>query len=276
MKTRIITAAVGVLFVVLLMIFGEQWPFLFAIVFGIANAISCMEFLSAIKLQKSPLVLFTTLLYALAMPMISVTSLWYLPMYVYTLLMFVYLILLRNTINLKDITFGFSGVFAISAAFALFSRFVVNSGGWYSFFFVIGVVGPWCADSAAYFAGSFLGKRKLCPSISPNKTVEGALGGILGSVVGVMLTGIIFRFIVYSNISINFWALLIIGIFTAFVSIIGDLIFSVIKRDCGVKDYGSIMPGHGGLLDRVDSVIFCIPFVYFLSQTWGLLSLQVA
>ena len=83
MKTRIITAAVGVLFVVLLMIFGEQWPFLFAIVFGLANAIACVEFLTARKLQKSPLIMITTLIYALAMPMIAITSLWYLPLYLY-------------------------------------------------------------------------------------------------------------------------------------------------------------------------------------------------
>ncbi|MBE6737167.1 MAG: phosphatidate cytidylyltransferase [Ruminococcus sp.] len=275
MKTRIITAAVGVLFVVLLMIFGEQWPFLFAIVFGLANAIACVEFLTARKLQKSPLIMITTLIYALAMPMIAITSLWYLPLYLYTLLMFTYMIILRFSVNIKDITFGFSGVFVISCGFALLSRLVITSGGWHSFFFVISVVGPWCADSAAYFAGSFLGKRKLCPTISPNKTVEGAMGGIVGSVVGVMLAGIIFRFIVYSSITINFWALLVIGVFCSVVSIIGDLIFSVIKRDCGIKDYGSLMPGHGGLLDRIDSVLFCVPFVYFISETWGLLSLQI-
>jgi len=270
MKTRIISAAVGVLFVVLLMIFGEQWPFLYAIVFGIANAIACMEFLTARKLQRSPLVMITTLVYALIGPMLAVTSIWYLPLYLYSLLMFSYMIILRFSLNIKDITFGFSGVFVISAAFSLFSRLVVNNCGWHSFLFVIGVVGSWCADSAAYFTGSFLGKRKLCPSISPNKTVEGALGGIGGSVVCVLLSGVIFQFLVYDDIHINFAALLIIGVFCAFVSIMGDLIFSVIKRDCGIKDYGSLMPGHGGLLDRVDSVLFCVPFIFFISQTWGL------
>ncbi len=275
MKTRIITAAFGVLFVVLMMIFGEQWPFLFAIVLGIANTITCMEFLTARKLQKSPLIMITTLLYALVLPMVAVTALWYLPLYFYALLMFTYMIILRYSVNLKDITFGFAGVFVISCGFGFLSRLVVTSGGWHSFYFVISVVGPWCADSAAYFAGSFLGKRKLCPSISPNKTIEGAMGGVVGSVVGVLLAGIVFQFLVYSDITVNFWALVVIGVFCSVVSIIGDLIFSVIKRDCGVKDYGSLMPGHGGLLDRVDSVIFCVPFIYFISQTLGLLSIQI-
>lgn len=272
MKTRIITAAIGVAFVVMLMIFGETTPFLYSIVLGLANVIACLEFLTARKLQKSPLVMITTLIYALIVPMTAVTSLWYLPIYVYALLMFTYMILLRLTINLKDLTFGFAGIFVISAAFLVMSRLVVCSGGWHSFFFVTSVVSPWCADSAAYFTGSFMGKRKLCPSVSPHKTVEGALGGAVGSVVGVMLSGFVFQFIVYDNISVNFLALIVIGLFCAVVSVIGDLVFSVIKRDCGIKDYGSLMPGHGGLLDRVDSVIFCVPFVYFISRSWGLLS----
>ncbi|MBR3972296.1 MAG: phosphatidate cytidylyltransferase [Ruminococcus sp.] len=275
MKTRIITAAVGVAFVVMLMIFGESTPFLYSIVLGLANAVACMEFLTARKLQKSPLVMLTTLAYALVTPMIAVTRFWYLPVYIYALLMFAYMIFLRLTLNLKDITFGFAGVFVISSAFLVMSRLVVCSGGWYSFFFVISVVAPWCADSAAYFTGSFMGKRKLCPAISPHKTVEGAIGGVFGSVAGAMISGLVFQFIVYDNIRINFGALMIIGLFCAVVSVIGDLVFSVVKRDCGIKDYGSLMPGHGGLLDRVDSVIFCVPFVYFISRSWGLLSVQL-
>lgn len=275
MKTRIISAAFGVLFVVLLMIFGEQWPFLFAIAFALANGIACMEFLTARKLQKSPLLMLTTLAFALVMPMVSITTVWYLPLYIYSLLMFSYMIFLRQSLNIKDITFGFAGVFVVTSGFSLMTRLVVCSGGWHSFYFVIAVVCPWCADSAAYFTGSFMGKRKLCPTISPHKTVEGAIGGIFGSIVGALLSGIVFRFIVYSNITLNFAALIIIGIFCSVISVIGDLVFSVIKRDCGIKDYGSLMPGHGGLLDRVDSVIFCVPFVYFISQVWGLLSIQV-
>lgn len=275
MKTRIITAAVGVAFVVMLMIFGESTPFLYSIVLGIANTVACMEFLTARKLQRSPVVMLTTLVFALIAPMVAVTRFWYLPIYAYAMLMFAYMIFFRQSLDIKDITFAFSGVFVIASAFMTISRLVVCSGGWHSFFFVTAVVAPWCADSAAYFAGSFLGKKKLCPSISPHKTVEGAAGGVAGAVVGAMLSGVVFQFIVYDNIRINFVALLVIGVVCAVISVIGDLVFSVIKRDCGIKDYGSLMPGHGGLLDRVDSVIFCVPFVYFISRSWGLLTLQV-
>lgn len=272
MKTRIITAAVGIVFVVLLMIFGEKCPILFAIALALACAVACMEFLTARKLQKSPLIMFTTLIFALVVPMVSITNLFYVPFYVYSLLMFAYMIILRDKLNIKDITFGFAGVMVIACAFGYMSRLVVSSGGWHSFYLIISLVAPWCADSAAYFAGSFLGKRKLCPTISPNKTVEGAIGGVFGSIICTLLAGVIFQFLVYKNITVNYLALLVIGVFCAVVSVLGDLIFSVIKRDCGIKDYGSIMPGHGGILDRVDSVIFCVPFTYLISQVWGLIS----
>ncbi len=272
MKTRIISAAVGIIFVVLLMIFGEKYSILFSIAFALACAIACMEFLTARKLQKNPLVMLTTLLFSITMPMVAITNLFYVPLYAYSLLMFAYMIILRDKLNIKDITFGFAGIVVIACAFGYMSRLVVSSGGWHSFYLVIALVSPWCADSAAYFAGSFLGKRKLCPTISPNKTVEGAIGGVFGSIICTILAGLIFQFLVYKNITVNYPALLVIGVFCAVVSVVGDLVFSVIKRDCGIKDYGSIMPGHGGILDRVDSVIFCVPFTYMISEVWGLIS----
>ena len=272
MKTRIITAIVGIIFAILIMIFGEMYPFIFAIATALVNIIICMEFLTAKKLQKIPPVAVFTALFALAMPLLACTAFWYLPVYIYAFATFLFMIFLREKLSVTDITFGFSFVVVISLALASISRLVCCSGGYNSFYLVVTLVSPWLADSTAYFVGSFMGKRKLCPSISPNKTVEGALGGIIGSVLSALLAGVIFQFIVYRNVQFNYPALLVIGVFCSVVSILCDLVFSVIKRDCGIKDYGSIMPGHGGLLDRFDSVIFCAPFVYFISEFWGLIS----
>ncbi len=272
MKTRIITAAVGVLLVVLLLIFGEQYTFILALALALVSAIACMEFLTAKKLQKNPLVAITTIIFALAAPLVAFTNLVYIPFYVYSLLMFAYMIILRDKLNIKDITFGFAGASVIAGGLAFMARLVATAGGWNSFYLVITLVAPWCADTAAYFVGSFMGKKKLCPEVSPKKTVEGAVGGIFGSILGIVIAGLILQFIVYRNIIVNYWALLVIGCFCAVFSVVGDLIFSVIKRDCGIKDYGSIMPGHGGLLDRIDSVIFCVPFVYMISDVWGLIT----
>lgn len=112
------------------------------------------------------------------------------------------------------------------------------------------------ADIFAYFTGYFFGKHKLCPEISPKKTVEGAIGGVLGSM---LLCGI-FGYFIYPD---EFLHCLIIGAFGSVFSMLGDLIASVFKRKMGIKDYGNLIPGHGGVLDRFDSVIFTAPFVYY-------------
>ncbi len=271
MKTRIITAVIGIILVVALMIFGEMFPIIFAIAMALVNALLCMEYLTAKSLQKNKAISITTIVFSLGMPLVACTNFWTLPIFLFALVMFSFLIFLRPNITLGDITFSFSGVMIISMCMSCISRLILCSGGHNSFYLVMAVVSPWCADSAAYFVGSFMGKRKLCPNISPNKTVEGALGGVIGSVVGIMIAGLVFHFLVYKDITVNYLALLVIGFYCSVVSVIGDLVFSVIKRECGIKDYGSIMPGHGGLLDRFDSVIFCAPFVYLISENWGLL-----
>lgn len=119
----------------------------------------------------------------------------------------------------------------------------------------------WITDSGAYFAGVFFGKHKLVPHISPKKTVEGAIGGILAAVVA----GIVY-YIIRSGASFDlrymaaFAAMSFVG---SILSQLGDFVASCIKRDFDVKDYGSILPGHGGLMDRFDSVVFIAPFVCY-------------
>jgi phosphatidate cytidylyltransferase len=116
----------------------------------------------------------------------------------------------------------------------------------------------WCSDTFAYFAGRTLGKHKLCPTVSPKKTIEGSIGGILGSIVGIMIWG-------YFNQEIPFewYQLILLSILGSVVAQIGDLSASLIKRFIGIKDYGNIMPGHGGVLDRFDSILLVAPVVYY-------------
>ena len=131
------------------------------------------------------------------------------------------------------------------------------------FYLVLALCGAWIADSGAYFSGVFLGKHKLCPNISPKKTVEGFVGGLISN--AVIFLGI---FIVYAHIrGVEFNVITgiktaLLGVVCAGVSVLGDLTFSVIKREKGIKDYGKIMPGHGGLTDRFDSVLFVAPVFY--------------
>ena len=120
-------------------------------------------------------------------------------------------------------------------------------------------------DTGAYFCGSFFGKHKLCPQISPKKTVEGALGGIIVSVLSALVTCLIFQnFIFDKQVFINYFLIVLIAVIGAIISMVGDLSFSLVKRSCNIKDFGNVIPGHGGILDRLDSVIFLSPLIYFL------------
>ena len=117
-------------------------------------------------------------------------------------------------------------------------------------------------DVAAYLIGRSLGKHKLIPSVSPNKTVEGAVGGIVFAVLIMLLLGIGMEH--WQLIQINYSRLFIYSVMASAVGQFGDLCMSSVKRVCGIKDFGNIMPGHGGILDRFDSLMFVAPIVYYL------------
>jgi len=118
------------------------------------------------------------------------------------------------------------------------------------------------SDTLAFFSGRRFGKHKLAPRVSPNKTVEGALGGLLGGAVGMLVVGLVAHFGCHLNVNIGIYVLF--GLLGSVAAQIGDLSFSVIKREYGIKDYGKILPGHGGVLDRFDSVIFVSPLMWLL------------
>lgn len=121
-------------------------------------------------------------------------------------------------------------------------------------------IGAWATDTFAYFCGKFFGKNKLIPKVSPNKTVEGAIGGILGCGI---LTGLYGVIVLDINSTTALLILIFIGFITSIFSQLGDLSASIIKRNCNVKDYGNVIPGHGGILDRFDSILFTSPIVYY-------------
>lgn len=127
---------------------------------------------------------------------------------------------------------------------------------------VIALFIPWMSDIGAYFTGVFFGKHKLCPSISPKKTVEGLIGGLILS--PVVITATLYVYQLLAEVTLTPHAYVILAV-TAMVgsalSVFGDLFASVIKRQHGIKDFGKIMPGHGGVLDRFDSFLFALPVI---------------
>ena len=265
MKTRLITAGVAIVVFLAVLIFGEMNSIVLTIAIAIVNAIMCGEYLSAKKLNKNMKLMIPCMLFAVLIPALSYTEYRYFPYYLFTLTLAVIAVVFHEETKANDVIFAFAGVLLLSVSM---SAFVIRSAAMnkYSSFWVVLIVGiPWICDSAAYFVGSALGKHKLCPVISPKKTVEGAVGGVICGTLAPLLFALIFQWI-YGSVTITYSILPIIGLLNSVISIFGDLLFSVIKRDCGIKDYGTIMPGHGGLLDRFDSVILCTPVIFIISQ----------
>ena len=139
----------------------------------------------------------------------------------------------------------------------------VNKGIYY---LGIIVISSWGCDAGAYFIGCKFGKHKLIPDVSPNKSVEGAIGGIAVSVALNLLYGFIVK--TCGGAEINYLALAILGLVLSVVAMVGDLIASLIKREYGIKDYSNILPGHGGIVDRFDSVFPIATFLLMVSAIW--------
>ncbi|MDD3931145.1 MAG: phosphatidate cytidylyltransferase [Clostridiaceae bacterium] len=133
---------------------------------------------------------------------------------------------------------------------------------------IIGLSAPWVSDVFAYFSGSLLGRRQIVPRLSPKKTIEGSLGGIVGSILSQLVVFYLFRdWFGRPDLpsSTVFLFAILTGLLLSVFSQLGDWLASGFKRYCGVKDFGSVLPGHGGLMDRFDSVFFTLPIAAFLA-----------
>ncbi|MBR5123650.1 MAG: phosphatidate cytidylyltransferase [Clostridia bacterium] len=129
------------------------------------------------------------------------------------------------------------------------------AGGKY--FYLLAFIGAWVTDTFAYFTGMLLGRHKLIPDVSPKKTVEGAVGGVVFCTLGFVVFGILYnKFWIADGAAIlPLWLMAVIGVLVSIVSQIGDLSLSLLKRKYGIKDFGKVFPGHGGVMDRFDSVL---------------------
>lgn len=166
------------------------------------------------------------------------------------IIMFLIFILFKKDSNLADAGITLLGILYVP--FLLFHISYLDGTKYIWLIFII----AFGTDTFAYFAGNLFGKRKLWPKISPNKTIEGSIGGILGSLALTMI---------YSELMniTPIWKLVVLSILTSIISQIGDLVASRIKRITGIKDFGNIIPGHGGIIDRFDSIILTAPVIYY-------------
>jgi len=190
-----------------------------------------------------------------------------------SLVILVKMVLTHATFSLRDAACTIAGMAYVGLSFAhlvllrfsdqtliLASAFGPLSAG--AAYLWLAFVGTWSSDTFAFFVGSKFGKHKLAPAVSPGKTWEGAAGGVVGSIVGVTAMGWMCHFSLPHSAAI--------GLLVGLVAPLGDLVESSIKRYCGVKDSGRLLPGHGGVLDRFDSVMFAAPAVYYYLQLFSI------
>lgn len=275
MKTRVITAAVGLVFLAGLMCLFDT--ILFDIVVSGICILAIHEVYNAMGLRGRwgvylPFVPFTLLI--MLSNSLKVRNA-VLPLaFLFALYLCVYVVVQHNQVEfvkLGGLVF-FSGVILLCFYSLIYLKRLLPSSQYQGdavYFILLILCFAWGGDTAAYFAGRRFGKHKLAPVVSPNKTVEGAIGGVLGSILlGLGLTAVYGavsqRMDFFTNSKIGALLYILLAFMAAIASvlgILGDLFASAVKRQCGIKDYGTIFPGHGGILDRFDSVMFIAPFV---------------
>lgn len=171
-----------------------------------------------------------------------------------------FMIFMHEKVHFSTVSMLFLETVYITVTFAHIILISGEDNGKFTVWLVF--FGAWGADTFAYFAGKIFGRHKLIEKVSPKKTVEGALGGIFGDIIVYAVYGIILS---KNHIGVNYINLVVSGALAAAVSQIGDLIMSCIKRENHIKDYGDIIPGHGGILDRFDSVLTVAPLIFYLN-----------
>lgn len=261
---------VAVVFVpVILIILYVLPPVAMAAALSLVCAIAIYEALVATDFLKHSRIAFYSMLLAAAIPFWA----WsgsegqvVLPaLFAYVCLLFGEAIASRQKMGLEKM--GGAFFLAVFVPYFLSSFIRLRGLDHWSFLVILPFIIAFLSDTAAYFTGRALGKRKLAPDLSPRKTVEGAVGGLLGATASAMACGVVFHLVFHLE-GVRYPALALCGALGSVVAQLGDLSFSYIKREYGIKDFGNLLPGHGGILDRFDSVIFCAPFVelmlYFL------------
>ncbi len=266
MFQRVITGIILVAVFVPLLIFSDTPVFTVAVT--LLSLVGTYEMLKCLKLNKNAAVTLPSLIIAAGAPLctrylgdLSYFAPWALGIILlYLLWLLAYCVIMRDKVKYSSLSGAFMSVIYITAGFSTLILLRDTDGGAYVFWLVF--IGAWVTDTMAYFTGFLFGRHKLIPEVSPKKTVEGAIGGTLFSGLAFMLYGFIVSRI--TGVDMHLAMLFIAGIISAVVAQFGDLAASIIKRQAGIKDYGNIFPGHGGVLDRFDSIIALSPVILMM------------
>ena len=260
MKTRIITSAV--LIPILLLLLMAAPTIVTAIVWGLMMAIAAYELLYSTGLVREPRLVAYASIMAFAVVIWShydsVHAYGQLGLMLFVAILFMEMMLAHVSITFDKVCMCMAAGFVIPFLLSSLIRILVmNRVGRYMV--LIPFIVAFSSDAGAYFAGRFFGQHKLAPVISHNKTIEGAVGGILSAIVCMIIYSLVLQFAF--DFRVNYGYAILYGLLGSLVGIFGDLCFSVIKRQTGIKDYGNLIPGHGGILDRFDSMMMVGPLM---------------
>lgn len=262
MKTRILSAVILLPLVILIMAIGGTA--LYATL-CLATLLGFYEFFRAVKMTEK-----TYAFIAGGHAILTYVFYWaghmdylYMLNILMILLMLVFYALKFPRVKMEDLAFTFFAIFYI--LFLMLSIAFVRDSGYYGHWMIwLIFVIAFGSDSSAYFVGVNFGKHKLVPNLSPNKTIEGAVGGLLGAGVIALIFGVIMYIYGPFTSGLEVGLMFVIGLVGSVVSQIGDLVGSAMKRHTGIKDFGKTIPGHGGILDRLDSILVTAAYVYVI------------
>ena len=259
MRSRVLVSVIGVPIILVVILWAPVW--VLAVTLALLSAIAAFELMRCVGVVKSAGqscdLSNTAILGALFAVFVQYQydDLYAALIVAYTLLIFAYAVYRAGEIKFQQIMAALFAMYALPYAFASFLR--LHEMGVHRAYLLLPLLFSFCSDTAAFFAGHAFGKHKLAPRVSPHKTVEGAVGGLLGDIVG----GLVFAFFVNAAFGerLDYLGIAVLGVGCSVIAQLGDLSFSLIKREFGVKDYGHIFLAHGGVLDRFDSVVFVAP-----------------
>ena len=273
MKTRLITGGISAaLFLIVLFI---PWSVALTIATSFICGLAVYEMLTVTKVVQHRGLEAAAIVFAVVAPFFSrMNGGW---VFVLCLLYVLALVLLTIryhevvTIDKVGMVFLLSVLVSVSLSGLSYLRTAGERDSDGLFYVFLALLMAWITDIGAYFVGTFFGKHKLCPRISPKKTVEGLFGGIAVSIVISLLAGLIYESAVLKGAAhVSYGEIFVLALICAPLSVIGDLFASIIKRRCGVKDFGNFFPGHGGMMDRFDSLMFVLPTVLMTIRVFPL------
>lgn len=263
MKTRILSGIVLLPVLIFLVVSGGIW---LKAAIGFLGIVGMYEFYQAFSKENKGLhaicYIFAVFYMIFIEDIINGNNYFNIFVSVFLVVLLIYTVVCHNKTNAMEGMTGFFGFFY--ACFLLSHVYLVREYTYGKLLVWLAFIAAFGCDTGAYFAGVTLGKHKLIPSLSPKKTIEGSIGGILTATILALIYGYcISRFFVMEDVNILLLCGLT-GFFGSFLAQIGDLAASAMKRLTGIKDFGKLIPGHGGVLDRFDSVILTAPAVYYI------------